>query len=126
VVLTRRLRGPRTARGRVAHESMVLLEPDAFLTQLTKILDRSRKSGSVYVTFKRCTPGCKPGSSTDVEPCCLVRAVGPGLKFSAMVSSRSYQRFMQSYGNILKVSLDSLKKREKKKAEKKAGSSKAT
>lgn len=72
------------------------------------------------------TPGCKPGSSTDVEPCCLVRAVGPGLKFSAMVSSRSYQRFMQSYGNILKVSLDSLKKREKKKAEKKAGSSKAT
>ena len=33
-----------------------------------------------------------------------------------MVSAKDYQKFMQSYGNILKISLDSLKKKEKKKA----------
>ena len=46
---------------------------------------------------------------------CLVRAVGAKQKISAMISSKDYRRFMQSYGNILKVSLDSLKKKEKKK-----------
>ena len=33
---------------------MVLLEPDAFLTQLTKILDKSKGTGTIYVTMKRC------------------------------------------------------------------------
>ena len=46
---------------------------------------------------------------------CLVRAVGAKQKISAMISAKDYRRFMQSYGNILKVSLDSLKKKEKKK-----------
>ena len=32
---------------------MVLLEPDAFLTQLTRALEKARASGTVYVTFKR-------------------------------------------------------------------------
>ena len=32
---------------------MVLLEPDAFLTQLTRILEKSRSSGTIYVTMKR-------------------------------------------------------------------------
>ena len=45
---------------------------------------------------------------------CLVRAVGAKQKISAMISAKDYRRFMQSYGNILKVSLDSLKKKEKK------------
>ena len=33
---------------------MVQLDPDAFLTQLTRILERSRGQGTLYVTFKRC------------------------------------------------------------------------
>ena len=137
---------------------MTILEPDAFLTQLTRILERSRTSGTIYVTMKRCALGlpmyeCTPvalhklssatysadvppdakdgrGESTS-EPRCLVRAVGAKHKISAMVSSKDYRRFMQSYGNILKVSLDSLKKREKKKTIdkkliNKAGSAKAS
>ena len=132
---------------------MVLLEPDAFLTQLTRALEKARASGTVYVTFKRgaqrtprplaasspapsaqhallavccaVTPGKKAGSpSADpAEHRCLARMVGGKKKFSAMIKPSNYQRFMQSYGNILKVSLDSLKKREKKKTDKKAGSS---
>ena len=47
---------------------------------------------------------------------CLIRATNGKQKISAMVSTKEYKRFMQSYGNILKVSLDSLKKKEKKKA----------
>ena len=33
---------------------MVLLDADAFLTQLTRILEKSRDSGTIYVTMKRC------------------------------------------------------------------------
>ena len=36
-----------------------------------------------------------------------------------MIPAKDHAKFMQSYGNILKISLDSLKKREKKKQEKK-------
>ena len=53
----------------------------------------------------------------DVDPSewrCLVRAVGTKKKISAMVAAKDHRRFMQSYGNIMKVSLDSLKKKEKK------------
>lgn len=37
-----------------AAEHMVVLQPDAFLTQLTRILER-REKGTIYVTMKRCT-----------------------------------------------------------------------
>ena len=49
---------------------------------------------------------------------CLVRAQGAKHKISALITAKNYTRFMQSYGNILKVSLDSLKKREKKRLDK--------
>ena len=52
---------------------------------------------------------------------CLVRAVGAKQKISCLITAKEQRRFMQSYGNILKVSLDSLKKREKKRPDKKAG-----
>ena len=39
-----------------------------------------------------------------------------------MIPAKDHLKFMQSYGNILKISLDSLKKREKKKQEKKKAS----
>ena len=55
----------------------------------------------------------------DVDPSewrCLVRAVGGSKKISAMVAAKDHRRFMQSYGNIMKVSLDSLKKKEKKRS----------
>ena len=72
-------------------------------------------------------PGTKAGAPATPENAanvgCLVRAVGAHQKISCMITAKEHRRFMQSYGNILKVSLDSLKKREKKKAEKKSGSS---
>lgn len=47
-----------------------------------------------------------------------------------MVAVKDYQRFVKEYGNILKVSLHSLKKKEKKRTdkagEKQGGASKAS
>ena len=65
-------------------------------------------------------------SHAGVDPAdyrCLVRAVGAKQKISAMISAKDLKRFMQSYGNILKVSLDSLKRKEKKKPDMSKGKS---
>ena len=101
----------------------MLLDPDAFLTQFTRILEKSRAKGTIYVTLKRYAG--KEGKNVDaVDPAdcrCLVRAVGSKQKISCMLAAKDYRRFMKSYGNILKISLDALKKREKKKIEKKKG-----
>jgi signal recognition particle subunit SRP14 len=104
---------------------MVLLEPDAFLTQLTRIINGSKSKGTMYVTMKRYDP---PGAAADApaDTRCLVRAVGAKKKISTMIHAKDYRRFTQSYGNILKVSLDSLKKKEKKKGSDKKGATKAS
>lgn len=103
---------------------MTLLDQDSFLTQLTKMLQKSRASGTIYVTFKRCIPGAKTADKATPEGLanvgCLVRACGAHQKISCMITAKEHRRFMQSYGNILKVSLDSLKKREKKRTDKPA------
>ncbi|KOO22987.1 signal recognition particle 14kda (homologous alu RNA binding protein) [Chrysochromulina tobinii] len=111
---------------------MTVLDADAFLTQLTRILESSKTAGTVYVTMKRYVPPEGKGPpDADREPRCLVRTVGAKRKISAMVAAKDYRRFMQSYGNILKVSLDSLKKKEKvkktiNKAEKKETGAKSS
>ena len=70
--------------------------------------------------------GKKKGTEVDPADCkCLIRAVGNNKKISAMISAKDHGKFMQSYGNILKISLDSLKKKEKKKADKKKSEKKA-
>ena len=72
-------------------------------------------------------PGAKSAATATPENLanvgCLVRATGANQKISCMITAKEHRRFMQSYGNILKVSLDSLKKREKKKAEKRSSAS---
>lgn len=66
-------------------------------------------------------PGNESDSDAPSDTRCLVRAQGAKLKISAMVTSKEYERFMRSYGNILKVSLDALKKKEKVKKDKPKG-----
>ena len=146
---------------------MVLLDPDAFLTQLTRILERSRDTGTIYVTFKRCAFAIRAraralpllgstlpnrldllwhASSRSLVPTmCAARVhvvAGPAgaakaasaassddrpfttascapsgrNKDPALITAKNYQ-LMQSYGNILKVSMDR-EKREKKRLEK--------
>ena len=135
------------------------MDSDAFLTHFSRILEKSRGTGTVQITMKRCAPAAplhapplptcvsfrmrgrcltselscvclcgltdagkeaKAGGPVDPAECrCLIRAIGHKKKISAMIPAKDHLKFMQSYGNILKISLDSLKKREKKKQEKK-------
>ena len=46
--------------------AMTLLDQDSFLNQLTKILEKSRGTGTIYVTFKKCERSPAPSCSTAV------------------------------------------------------------
>ncbi|EOD20134.1 hypothetical protein EMIHUDRAFT_59293, partial [Emiliania huxleyi CCMP1516] len=92
---------------------MVLHDADGFLTQLTRMLERSREKGAVYVTMKRCAfapaaPAAGVARLSPVDPAdcrCLVRAVLGSTKATAstMVAAKDHRRFMKSYANIMKA-----------------------
>ena len=63
----------------------------------------------------------RKGLPVDPADCrCLVRVVGAKQKVSTLIAAKDHRRFAQSYGNIMKVSLDALKKKEKKQKKKSA------
>ncbi|XP_031559541.1 signal recognition particle 14 kDa protein-like [Actinia tenebrosa] len=119
---------------------MVLLDNDGFLTQLTYLVQKSRTSGSVYITLKKYNGQTKPkprGSKkmnklTAVEQDhhgesrCLFRATKGNKKISTVVNSKDVNRFQLAYANVLKANMDNLKKRDKKTEKSKAKKSKAT
>ncbi|CAN8031190.1 unnamed protein product, partial [Ixodes persulcatus] len=78
---------------------MVLLENEAFLSELTKLFQRYRSSGSVYITMKRYDGRVKPRpraeklAANPIQPPaeykCLLRAHGGPKKISTVVSFRN-------------------------------------
>ncbi|RIA93509.1 hypothetical protein C1645_762174 [Glomus cerebriforme] len=54
------------------------------------------------------------------EYSCLVRAVCGNIKISTLVSPSDTDKFITGYNNILKVHMDSMKKKERKKEKLKA------
>lgn len=103
---------------------MVLLDPDPFLNELTKLYERHRESGSVWVTLKRSSmtkkKKRKSGSESQDQPVedtdfrCLVRATDGKRTISTTLSAKDHQRFQMAYATVLKAHMDALKKREKK------------
>ena len=111
---------------------MVHLDHDAFLSELTKMYADTKTKGSVNITMKR-------GRQTQdcAEDNCLIRAysginskkrkISTTVRILAIrigatnpvcipqISAKNAAKFQTSYGNILKVHLDGLKKRERKK-----------
>ena len=72
---------------------MVLLESEQFLTELTRLFQKCRLSGSVFITLKkydgRTKPIPKKGSVEGFEPSdnkCLLRATDGKKKISTVVS----------------------------------------
>jgi len=114
---------------------MVVLENDAFLTALNNLYIKTKGSGSVWITCKKFVdkkeerhagadqPGPKAATQKkiDSEPKCLIRATDGKSKISTHVRQKDVVRFQMAYGNIVKVHMDNLKKREKSR---KAGKSK--
>eukprot|EP00118_Oscarella_pearsei_P025699 m.308609 g.308609 ORF g.308609 m.308609 type:complete len:118 (+) comp44374_c0_seq1:161-514(+) len=105
---------------------MVLLENDGFLSELTRMFEKSKSSGSVTLTMKKYNGKVKPtprkskvekgDSAFDPEVNkCLVRAtVGRKKRISTVISSKDVTKFQMAYANLLKANMDALKKRDKK------------
>ncbi|XP_069861871.1 signal recognition particle 14 kDa protein isoform X2 [Dipodomys merriami] len=95
---------------------MVLLESEQFLTELTRLFQKCRPLGSVFITLKKYDGRTKPiprkGSVEGLEPAenkCLLRATDGKKKISTV-----------AYSNLLRANMDGLKKRDKKNKNKKA------
>ncbi|XP_064421095.1 signal recognition particle 14 kDa protein isoform X2 [Latimeria chalumnae] len=88
---------------------MVLLENDQFLTELTRLFQKCRTTGSVYITLKKYDGRTKPvprkGLPENFEPAdkCLLRATDGKKKISTV-----------AYSNLLRAHMDGLKKKDKK------------
>ncbi|GLJ25398.1 hypothetical protein SUGI_0486200 [Cryptomeria japonica] len=102
---------------------MVLLETDPFLTELTKMYERTRDTGSVWVTLKRSSLQSKKkrklqdgvgGEQQTSDYRCLVRATDGKKTISTTLSAKDHQRFQAAYATVLKAHMDALKKRERK------------
>uniref|UniRef100_A0A3B5LZ84 Signal recognition particle 14 kDa protein n=1 Tax=Xiphophorus couchianus TaxID=32473 RepID=A0A3B5LZ84_9TELE len=105
---------------------MVLLENDSFLTELTRLFQKCRTSGSVAITLKkydgRTKPVPKKGHPESFEPAdnkCLIRASDGKKKISTVVSSCFELIFQLAYSNLLRAHIDGLKKKDKKSKSKK-------
>eukprot|EP00877_Chromochloris_zofingiensis_P002591 jgi/Chrzof1/12332/Cz06g30190.t1 len=102
---------------------MVHLEPDPFLTELHKLYERNKSSGTVWITMKRSNlkprKSKKPAKEEDYQ--CLIRATDGKRKISTAVSATDYVKFQTSYSLILRAHMDALKRREKVKVKKDAG-----
>ncbi|XP_023613231.1 signal recognition particle 14 kDa protein isoform X3 [Myotis lucifugus] len=85
---------------------MVLLESEQFLTELTRLFQKCRLSGSVFITLKkwcvfladdgRTKPIPRKGSVEGFEPSdnkCLLRATDGKKKISTVVSSKEVNKF---------------------------------
>lgn len=107
---------------------IMLLEPDGFLTELTKMYTRNKETGTVWVTLKRSALKRLPrrGSGVAVvdaevilDPSnsdwvVLARASDGKKKISATVPLQKADRFNKSMTLIQKAHMDGLKETAKK------------
>ncbi|KAG8223108.1 hypothetical protein J437_LFUL014252 [Ladona fulva] len=96
---------------------MVLLENEVFLSELTRMFQRSKTKGSVTLTMKRYDGRQVPiPNKIPTEFMCLIRASLRNKKISTVVHPKDVNKFQQAYCNLLKGNLDGLKKKSKKKS----------
>ncbi|NXL08622.1 SRP14 protein, partial [Pelecanoides urinatrix] len=97
-----------------------------FLTELTRLFQKCRTSGSVFITLKKYDGRTKPvprkGHVESFEPAdnkCLLRATDGKKKISTVVSD-SFGLERLAYSNLLRANMDGLKKKDKKSKNKKS------
>ncbi|KAF8167186.1 signal recognition particle, SRP9/SRP14 subunit [Crassisporium funariophilum] len=101
---------------------MQLVDHDTFLKQLTALFESTKEHGTIWLTHKRLTHDGEDaamqhedGSSDDREYMCLVRVTdGKSTEFSTQVDSGNLLKFQAHYGSLLKASMTTLRKRDKK------------
>ncbi|XP_011306041.1 signal recognition particle 14 kDa protein [Fopius arisanus] len=96
-----------------------------FLSELTRLFDKSRLSGSVVLTIKRFNGHNRPVPREGKQPLpkpyeflCLVRATLRSKKISTVIHSKDVNKFQQAYWNLLKSNINGLKKLKKIKSAK--------
>jgi|TARA_B110000305_G_scaffold66397_1_gene74290 signal recognition particle subunit SRP14 len=113
---------------------MVLLENDQFLTELTKMYERNRESGSVWVTMKRSMMkrlpkrGERPSPEqvlNDPEWVRLIRASDGKKKISTTVETKAAEKFSRSLSLVQMASMDGLQELKKPSKKERKGSSKS-
>ncbi|NWS19644.1 SRP14 protein, partial [Pachyramphus minor] len=97
-----------------------------FLTELTRLFQKCRTSGSVFITLKKYDGRTKPvprkGHVESFEPAdnkCLLRATDGKKKISTVVSD-NFELERLAYSNLLRANMDGLKKKDKKSKTKKS------
>ncbi|NXS08093.1 SRP14 protein, partial [Neodrepanis coruscans] len=97
-----------------------------FLTELTRLFQKCRTSGSVFITLKKYDGRTKPvprkGHVESFEPAdnkCLLRATDGKKKISTVVSD-NFELKRLAYSNLLRANMDGLKKKDKKSKTKKS------
>ncbi|XP_046370984.1 signal recognition particle 14 kDa protein-like [Haliotis rufescens] len=101
----------------------MLLENDFFLTELTRLFQKGKTSGSISLTMKRYDGRTKPlpraGHVPDpTEYKCLIRAALGSKKISTVVHQKDVNKFQLAYANLIKGNLDGMKKKDKGKKKK--------
>lgn len=101
---------------------MVLLENDAFLSELTRYFQKSKAGKPIQLTMKKYDGRLKPKPREgrpqppeSLEHKCLIRVVLGNKKISTVVSQKDINKFQLAYANVLKANMDGLKKKEKNK-----------
>ncbi|KAF8636858.1 hypothetical protein AX17_003216 [Amanita inopinata Kibby_2008] len=105
---------------------MQVIDNDAFLKRLAELFDATK--GSVWLTHKRLrhdgedvTMLHEEGAADSREYPCLVRVTdGKEAKFSTKVEPGDLDKFHAAYGTLLKSSMSSLRKRDKKREKNRA------
>eukprot|EP00798_Chlamydomonas_sp_ICE-L_P024637 gene24637-10259_t len=99
---------------------MVQCDENRFLTELSKLFERNKTVGSVWISMKRSNnkPRKSKNPSKPEDYMCIVRAqAGKKEKkreISTLVSAAQYPKFQNSMTLIMKASMDVLKKKAKK------------
>ncbi|CAA7265019.1 unnamed protein product [Cyclocybe aegerita] len=103
---------------------MTLVDHHTFLKQLTALFESKKDHGSIWLTHKRLThdgedsamkheEGDTSADTREYE--CLIRVTdGKTTRFSTKVTASELPKFYSQYGTLLKSSLTSLRKRDKK------------
>ncbi|KAH8094745.1 signal recognition particle SRP9/SRP14 subunit [Cristinia sonorae] len=106
---------------------MQLVDNDSFFKQLTALFESTKDAGSIWLTHKRLTHDGEDatmdaGDANDsTEYPCLVRVTdGKELKLSTKVEPGGLEKFHSTYGSMLKASMTSLRKRDKKREKSRA------
>jgi len=104
----------------------MLVDNTTFLKQLEALFESSKGKHSIWLTHKRLAydgPDGADGAPLDdtTEYPCLIRAADGGkTKFSTRVEPADLEKFHSEYGILLKASMSTLRKRDKKREKLKA------